>query len=356
MRYSNFKKLYEENTSKILMKNINYPLNYKKGMAWVNGQCDKDSADFAESILLMTRYVSFGEFYKKLETMCANYISIYSKPKYRNTDFVLIIQDDMYKSNTWVSLLCFKFLETLITDVCSDITEVYNGNKKTICIICDDCAYTGRQMENIIRMKRKHLNYGKSKEPSVYSKEWITWDEKEALAAQRYLKTIDPTKFAVDLIIPYMSTIASNRLQEYNYVRLQKGTVIFPTFAEQNDIKSIPEETLQEFRSTFQYHEEISAIYFDHKIADSVSTFHKIYTLAPLFNCTELHDRVGFIDNCSYSDTIDSKIDINEITLTFETDNNKYNICPVTYYKGINYTYNGVRIPPNKMVKELIEN
>ena len=356
MRYSNFKKLYEENKNKILMKDINYPLNYKKGMEWANGQCDTESANFAESILRATKYVSFKEFYTSLENMCNIYVKTHSTPKYKNTDFVLIIQDNIHKSNTWVSLLCFKFLHTIITDVRSDITEVYNGSKKTICIICDDCAYTGRQMESIIRMKRKHLNYGRAKEPSVYSKEWITWDEKEVLAAQRYLKTIDPTKFTVDLIIPYVSTMARNRLENYVYIKLQKSVEIFSTFIEQYDIKSIPEDILYEFRSTFQYHEEISAVYFDHKVADSVSTFHKIYTLAPLFNCAELHNRVGFIDNCSDSDTIDSKININEIALSFENTTNTYNICPLTYYKNIEYTFNGEKIPQNKMVKDIIEN
>ena len=356
MRYSNFKKLYEENKERILMKDINYPLNYKKAIKWANGQCDIESSNFAKSIIISTKYVSFIEFYTSLKNMCNTYIATYSKPKYRNTDFVLIVQDSIYRSNTWVSLLCFKFLETIITDVCSDITEVYNGNKKTICIICDDCAYTGTQMENIIRMKYKHLNYGKSKEPSVYSKEWITWDEKEIVAAERYLKTIDPNKFVIDLIIPYISTVAANRLNIYSYVRLQKSTIIFSTFIEQHDIKSIPEDILYEFKSTFQYHNEVSAIYFDHKIADSISTFHKIYTLAPLFNCPELHDRIGFIDNCPNIETIDSKININELTLSFENTNNTYSICPITYYKNIKYTFNGENIPQNTMVKDIIEN
>ena len=356
MRYANFKKLYEENKDKLLMKDINYPLNYKKGKAWVNGQCDIESINFAETILLSTRYVSFGEFYKSLENICNAYVATYSKPKYRNTDFVLIVHEDMYKSNTWVSLLCFKFLENIITDINSDITEVYNGNKKTICLICDDCAYTGVQIENTIRLNRKHLNYGREKEPSVYSKEWLEWDEKEVLTARRYLKTIDPLKFTIDLIIPYISTLAKNRLQEYKYVRLQRGTCIFPTFIEQFDIKTIPEDILNEFKYTFQYHDEISAIYFDHKIADSISTFHKIYTMAPLFNCSYLKNiKVGFIDNCGNNEVIDSKININEIALSFEDSANTYNICPSTYYKNIKYTFNNEHIPRKKMVKDIIE-
>lgn len=356
MRYAKFKKFYEENKDKILMKDINYPLNYKKGIEWANGHCDTESTNFARSIILSTKYVSFKEFYTSLEQMCNSYLAMYSKPRYRNIDFILIVQDSICKSNTWVSLLCFKFLESLITDVCGDVTEVYNDTKKSICIICDDCAYTGTQMENMIRMKRKHLNYGRAKEPSVYSKEWVEWNEKEILAAERYLKTIDPTKFAVDLIIPYMSTIARNRLNGYSYVRLQKSITIFPTFGEQFDIKSIPEDIIHEFRSTFQYHEDVSAIYFDHKIADSVSTFHKIYTLAPLFNCVELHDRIGFIDNCSDVKNIDKKINIDEVALTFEDAKNTHNICPTTYYKNIKYTFNGKIIPPDKTIWEILEN
>lgn len=357
MRLANFKKLCEENKSILCMKDINYPLNYKKGIDWVNGQCDDNSAEFAESILLSTKYISFKEFYDSLKTICNNYVEVYSKPKYRNTDFVLIVHENMHRSNTWVSMLCFNFLERIITDVKSDITEVYNGSEKTICLICDDCAYTGVQMENTIRLNRRHLNFGHAKEPSVYSKEWVEWNQKEILTAKRYLKTIDPSKFVVDLIIPYISTIAKNRLQEYKYVRIQKGAHIFPTFIEQHDIKEIPENILHEFRSTFQYHEEISAVYFDHKIADSVSTFHKIYTLAPLFNCVDIkNSRIGFIENCGNSETIDSKIDINEITLSFENKGNIYNICPITYYKNINYTFNGELIPREKMVKDIIEN
>ena len=356
MRYSNFKKLYEENKNRLKMDDINYPLNYKKGRAWINGQCDNESSNFAESIIMSTKYISFGEFYTSLEAMCTTYLNTYSAPNYKNTEFVLITQDDIHKSSTWVSLLCFKFLEPIITDVRSDITDVYNGSKKTVCIICDDCSYTGRQMENTIRMNQKHLNYGRATEPSIYSKEWLEWDRKEILAAKRYLKTINPAKFRVDLIIPYMSTIAKNRLSNYKYVKINTKTVIFPTFIEQCDISSIPEDILHEFRTTFQYHEEISAVYFDHKVADSVSTFHKIYTLSPLFNCVALNGRVGFIDNCKDTKNIDKKININEITLSFENLENTHNICPVTFYKHIKYTFNGESVPRGKMVKELIEN
>ena len=344
-----FKKFYEENKAKLNMpEDINYPINYKKSIQWVNSQCDNESRMFAGDIIKHTKYVSHIEFVKQLENVCFSYKKTYTGDEFTNDEFILIIPFKLKKSNIWVSLLCFEYLQDIITGIYYDITDVYNKTvdhksslykKKTHCIICDDCAYTGHQVGFIASFDRSWINYpNKTIHPNIYKREWLDWYDSTNTSAAEFIKSISIDDFSVDLVIPYMSILAHTRFMNIPYIKIPKSCVVFPIFSQQVNIEKIPTHILNEFKRTFQYHKDISAIYFDHKIADAVSTFHKIYLLAPLFNCSVNNRRIGFIENCNDT-VIPDNIKIYDYYIDTEPELGKH-ACPSSYYKGIKYTFN----------------
>ena len=363
--YKKFEQLYEENKNIIHMPlDRNYPLNYKKGKEWANSQCDDESVEFANAIINSTIYISYEEFYKELKKVAISFNKTYFVNKYKKDKFILILPECMYKSSMWVTLLSYKYIRNIITDIHYDITAIYNSTldskspnyKKSIkCIICDDCSYTGDQLEEMVRIDYQKLNYrNKTKEPDVYDKKWIEWDRNNKLEAEKQISLIDSSKFSVNIIIPYMSTISKNKMKKYPYVKLPSSLNVFPTFPQIHNIQNIQPDILQEFRLTFVYHEKISAVYFDHKVADTISTFHKIYLLAPLFNCSEFkNSRIPFIDGCGNSNKIHPEIDIYDISLTYENSDNKYGVCPLTFYKSLPYKYNGKTIPKKNLISTI---
>jgi hypothetical protein len=360
--YESFKKFYGENKHKISMPmDINYPINYKKARRWADSQCDAESREFAGSIVKFTRHVSFAEFMYKLKIVCNSYKKTYSANGHKNTMFILIVPFKLNKSNLWVSLLSFGFLQDLIDEVYYDITEVYNNTidhrstlykKKVRCIICDDCAYTGNQLNFISSFDYSCINYpNKPPPPDVHEHEWLDWYDNINKEAEDYIKKISIENFSVDLIIPFMSILAQFKLQNIHYVKIPEDCIVFPMFSQQVNIERIPVHILNEFKRTFQYHKDISAIFFDHKIADAVSTFHKIYLLAPLFNCSVNNKKVGFIDNCD-SKVIPDNINVYDYSIDLGLKMGK-KMCPPSYYKHIAYTFDKKPVDNNLHISEL---
>jgi hypothetical protein len=360
--YESFKKFYDENKHKISMPmGKNYPINYKKARQWADSQCDSESREFASSIVKFTRYVSFAEFMRNLKTVCNSYKKTYSAQEHKNTTFILIVPFKLKKSNLWVSLLAFEFLKDLIDEVYYDITEVYNNTidhrsklykKQVRCIICDDCAYTGHQIGFISSFDYSWINYpNKPPPPDVHEHEWLEWYDNINREAEDHIKKISIKDFSVDLVIPFMSILAQVKLHNIHYVKIPEDCVVFPVFSQQVNIERIPVHIINEFKRTFQYHKDISAIFFDHKIADAVSTFHKIYLLAPLFNCSVNNKRVGFIDNCD-AKVIPDNIKMYNYYIDLGPEMEK-KMCPPSYYKHIAYTFNKKLVDHNLYIFEL---
>jgi hypothetical protein len=362
-----FISFYEENKKKLDMPNdINYPLNYKKGYKWAMSQCDEESRDFAISIIKNTDYISFLDFTKRIKVICDAWADDAKKKENKNNVNVMILPFTLSKSNIWVSMLCFKYIRKYIHEIEYNVTEVYNNTKiftskyykkKVRCIICDDCSYTAQQILSISKFDYTLVDtLHNTKPPDDNDIKWLNWNRNNIIEAKKMINNIDTNDFSVDLLIPYLSNIAENAISKYRYIRLPRSRLIFTTFANNIDIDNIPIHILNEFRDTFQYHNDVSAIYFDHKIADSVSTFNKIYTLSPLFNCTSPmdHIRMGFIDNCDKETKISNDINIYNLYLDIEKDTN-HKVCPPSFYKNINYTQNNKPAQQDILISTLLK-
>lgn len=339
-----FEQCYKENESKIKMpKGRNYPINYKIGIKWATSHCDIESARFAGDIIKHTAYVSFDDFLKQLEIVCRAFIHYYKKI---DAKYILIIPYTLNKSNFWVSLLAFPMLREIITDVECNVTDAYNNhfingkNKRVVCIVCDDCSYTGNQIMTYCSFEAQYLKYeNKPKEPDQTKIEWVDWLNDITEHVNGIQKTLDKDKFSVNLIVPYISTMAQQIISGYHYILVARDAKIFKLFRQHINVHEYNQGVMREFGSSFQYHPDVSAIYFDHKIADAVSTFNKIYLLAPVFNCGSLRKSICFIDGCCGEKDIDESIDIYGVYINIE-DHLDGKACPPTFYKSIVYTYN----------------
>ncbi len=348
-RIATFDALYEENKERIRMKKpVNYPINYKMGIKWAGRHCDVESAKFAEAIVSNTSYVSFADFMAALERVCASFKAHYKADK--AAAFVLILPFNMTKSNIWVSLLAWPWLKALVTDVAFDITSVYNryvadaktaARRRVVCIICDDCAYTGNQLMGYCTLRASYVHYaGKPKEPSPNTLEWIKWNQQVTSRTAEIEAGLDPKDFSVNLLIPYMSTHAQTNIAESRFMLVPRDVQIFKPFRERVDMYAFNQSVIREFETTFQYHTNISAIYFDHKIADAVSTFNKVYLLAPVFGCGNLRQSLCFIDGCCRMKDVPADINIYDVYMNLE-DVLRDKTCPPTFYKSIKYTFGG---------------
>jgi hypothetical protein len=338
-----------ENKDKLHMPTgRNYPLNYKIGMNWAQHHCDVESTNFATQIVKNTIYVSFAEFIQNLEDSCKSLIRYYKKKK--DVTFILIIPHSADKSNMWVSLLAYPWIHDIIHDIHFTVTSAYNEyvvkkqHTQVVCIMCDDCAYTGNQISDECALHPHTVMYdNKPVEPDHTSLKWVDWFKTIIDNTKMLESEIDINKFSINLIIPYMSTLAQQKVAERHFIMVPSNVKVFKMFRERVNMHDYSQGVVREFESTFQYHTDISAIYFDHKIADAVSTFNKIYLLAPVFNCGDLRKSICFIEGCCEPSKLKNNINPYNVYLNVE-NNMEGQGCPSTYYKSINYTINKKKI------------
>lgn len=352
-----YKKLYDENRHKIQMKNdINHPLNYKRGMKWAGHHCDNESIKFAESIIENTIYVSYGYFIDRLKQTCKSLIKHYENKSHK---IIVIIPHHIIKSNFWVSLLIYPMIKDIIYDVQFSITNAYNTYAKDdsniACIIADDCVYTGSQILSMCMLSPSSIEYnGKEIEPEETSRKWIEWKQKVSNDTDDIIKNLNPAKFSVNILAPFISTLAQERINKYSFINISRNVKIFKIFRDMFDTSEFNVSVMREFETTFQYHPHISCIYFDHKIADAISTFNKIYMMAPIFNCGNIRKSICFIEGCEALGEKVVDLDIYKVYVNVEKILGSH-ACPRTFYQTFSYTLNGKKIPSRTPVSKIFE-
>lgn len=342
--FNKFKEFHTENKGKYKMpKAVNYPIDYKRASEWIEAQIVDEYKLFARYIIDNTQYISYKDFYDGLYKICKSYNSSRNK----KTINVLIVPPDLYKSNIWVSLLAMDLLDD-IKHIYTNVTDVFNEfsrkgsslyGKNIGCIICDDCAYTGSQLSNLASIDYRSITFpGKKKEPDRLNKDWIGWYDDNSLNAKKYIDSIDISKFSVNIVVPFFTLSAMKVLYKHKYLKIPKDNIVLMNFSDYTDTRKFTIPVINEFRATFQYHNHISAIYFDHKVADAVSTFNKVYFLGPIFNTNA---GIQFIDGCD--NKIPQDIDVHSQYLAVEKETSTV-LCPQTFYKSIKYTFKGKNI------------
>ena len=258
-------------------------------------------------ILDITIHVSYETFVKKIKENLIKLLKEHYKTN--NTIFVFLNRFEYeYKSNYWMYKYILYFLKNIQEDVKIIFTlEEEEINDNDIILLIDDCIYSGEQMSSTI--------------------EKIT----------DYYKKIKKVKLI--LFVPYISKkgirwikdsyTKNTFLKECKFI-ISDNEIIEPLtyYLSRDDISKL-----------FKYYDDINiyryAIYFDHKLADSVSTFPIIYNgIVPneknlnLLEKEELditkYDYFPLITNCENKD-----MPPNFLFSHYITNNN----CPYSPYK-----------------------
>ncbi len=287
--------------------------------------------EFLNRLLEIFIYIDFNTYMDTVRRVSGEIIYILqsSHTEYENIYFEA--NDSYDKSNTWVLLLCILQMQEFFRsrpDISEKIKivntrEYVKLDKKTLWFYFDDMSYSGRQIALSIPEPNNNLD--------LY-------------------------------IVPmYLTNIARETiLQQNNKVKFLENTIIVPNIRDAflNGLEGERLETLSEifkricgygnniFYNSFQCYEGQSPVYFDHKIADGLSTFQKLLTFGiyPI-----VKDRADCVPECNINNLING---CGEIESSWSSENidifktycekkiidlDESLVCPQVWYKQADF-------------------
>ena len=322
-------------------KSENFPINTAKLDEWINLQCNNDAKILARLFKSNTKYISWEQFYKKSQEVFEHLYKIVGD----KSSYCIFTNEKLTggvnfnkKSNYWmIQLMLDYFTETNKTNLPKELLlcdkSTCPSSNYDYYIVIDDCSYSGSQL----------------------------FDEQFKITP-----TTDPNKIIV--VAPYISEYAiekyqsnkGNKFKEYIYGwQMEKWwkdkTVVLSSGTYDLNILTDLDEVLKligkYFPSRTSYDIPNGAnlmYYFDHKVADYVSTFPSVYhtgiitpdrTTSPRASKYTYDDNgsdspacaqrtyLPFVDNCS-----NNKPTLADVEYTTALMNPK-NLCVDTWYK-----------------------
>ena len=239
---------------------MNYPLNYKFNKSNVEkflNACDNATRPIAKKIIDNTRHVSFEEMIKNLNKNIKELNEIVNKDR---PIFIFVNVSYKEKSNYWIYLYLKDYIEhkypyreiILLSNIIIDNEKIKDND---IIVFIDDCIYTGSQMrQNISSLYNKNLLklniYILTSFISRNGEKLIKSITKFNIIFNKYIEYIP-------IINDYVNNDELHLLEEY-YSSIDKY-----------DYKNnyLQEEFFNKY-----------LIYFDHKLADTVSTIPLFYS------------------------------------------------------------------------------
>jgi hypothetical protein len=355
--YEIFYNFYLENKDKIFMKSGAKSVNEDNVVKWfenIKSYSPENIKDtylfFAETFIEFLMYVSFNEFYNILNRISIDLNVILRETMYDKIYFY--IPDEMNKSNLWVTLL---FLDCLLTngvlneDIKRKIRYIDNyrdliidsNDEKSLCLYCDDMSYTGNQITNNFKLRRP----------------------------------LSRTHIDNYIVIPYISNIAKIKLLSLENTHFFRSTIEVYSYISllklryQDKEPELVDNVLKMFNNDPKFkngqnacscEENYTALYFDHKIADELSTFNKLlFTGSYPINPT-------ILKNCKITPLING-CSVEDITDIFNVSNSFENPClrgmtldsdiPCfpSFYKTIKYTIDHEEVNNDNSIEILLD-
>lgn len=301
----------------------------------------KLSIDFLNRIIKIIKYVTFDEYICVIHKICDE-IKIFllsNSCKYHKIFFGGY--GTIKKSYTWVLFLYLDKLSSFFYENPEIMNKIY---------VCTDSVFVGQHA--IIQ-------------DSVNKYLYLFFDDMSYSGSQMY-SSIPKKRVDVDIYIsaPYMSKTAINLLKQKNdSLNYWHNIQIIPSIRE-SFLDGIDNTLIEyydrlfvimcmqkatKFYKSFQCYESIIPIYFDHKIADGVSTFQKLiyFGIYPIEQtnpeCHPICKRTPLIKKClKHNNEIDSEYN-NEKVPQYNychfgmVDMEDEYACPMTFYKEIIY-------------------
>jgi len=273
---------------------MNYNFNENLKNEWL-AKCDNSIKDIAEEFLNITQYISNDIFDDYLLRSLDEMLDYYDTNKITALQFY-IPENSFNKSNYWVIIKLVEFLSKNEKYVITISHDLNNFNPNVPIIIADDASYSGSQITSYIE---DNINVDK------YDKLFI--------------------------LIPFISKIAIEKISSYfndkNNIRfIEKNRYLLKPLTELMENEKI--------KRLFSYYGNSNItqypIYFNHKIADSYSSFPLIYSYGvmpnqknkeiisyckmhfiPLKNRFDELEKIIFLNNCDNAINNSNNYDIN---------------------------------------------
>ena len=300
-----------------------------------------DAKKIIKKLIESIEYINYNQYIEQLKKITSELINK-MKEDYDNIYF--IAEGDIDKSNTWVMML---FIDELLNrnffdnnpdinkkiNVSSDIFNLYKylkenvPTKKILFIFFDDMSYSGRQIELSLPN-----NKGEKNIPNFNIYLCMGYIGKTAI------KTIsENSNFKIFPSTKIIDTLYNRFLENNNdndeYIKLYK--------------KAIDNES--KFYSSLQLYDNLSLIYFDHKIADVLSICQKLIYFGsyPLLSDGDSCMTIPLIKKCEEKNL--KYAEGNNFCSKILLDISDENSCPVTYYKQHKYIDKNKNIITNIM-------
>jgi hypothetical protein len=261
-----FGKPYKFKLSNLLKDNfVAYPLDHSFNKNAVNKflrACDAEVRDICYKLILNTEHISFELFLNKINECIYELLVYYinQNPKITKYTRPLIIYNSNYKlfgkSNYWIYTYIVQFIKYITND--NVRLELWNGFddiglvKNDFIVMIDDCIYSGSQMGGDIM--------------SLYNPKNI--------------------KINLYLLVPFISEVGEKRVisdfKHNSYLYKSRSKLIFAKNVHKPKIidNVLTEKEFiifNDYYKAFIYLKGKSLIYFDHKLADVVSTITPFY-------------------------------------------------------------------------------
>jgi len=345
---------------------------------------------FAEYIT----YISFDQMMEDIEEEKRYIIEkLEANPNHK---VIVVIPEEMSKSNMWISILLLNDERILnrinyITDYIIDYdpTDKNKPLTNTIFIHPDDMSYSGRQLLGSLRgtmkgTEAKQNDNHKIKLTQDYINNGIIYivavcylggdafnnylPNKGIGTCIKFPKNIKVFKTMTEIYFEEYGTKEEKIAVENGKCHYTKSETIYSLIMELNKVQSAYDATAFEtemnrvqaaynngedeeldpskYTSTIAemltFSTSAIPIYFDHKLADGLSIFMSLFSFLP---CTKESIYGHIIPECRKNQNLNEQKQIlfnNSGVFTQVTDfDSEKDRCPTSYYKLINYTYEG---------------
>jgi hypothetical protein len=258
-----------------------------------------ENKEFIKNILHLIIHIDYDKFcsdtFEQLEKLNNNIknkkyiyiLGVNNQNGSSNTDY------NIYKSNLWMFMLIFDKLETKPVDILLNIKiaiQLYGDDVEYL--IVDDCSYSGTQII------QKVLYNDASETLYKYPNSYLI---KNNVYKKTIFKPIQKHNIKVHLFIPYLSYIAWIKINELNlltcfdiiryekYILNELGTLL--SSEDCNKLNTFYSYFYGDYNAL-----NLIPIFFDHKIADGLSTIELILTKGRVLDDPKSH--LIFINPC----------------------------------------------------------
>lgn len=282
----NFNKNYGKNIKWILEQKEKIDgsgkINSTLADEWIKSQKTELKQDVAKFFIENTTYVTFGEYFAAIGVLVAdNYERITA-----NADKIIVCCGKPGKSQYMTSVIALHFIKEFgFREPDIYVSSITHSNLKDPIIIFDDMSYSGGQMGDMFKQMYKKVFNGKF-QPTI--DESVDKLPKIKLLLYGVNKNSLSRLQFFDVTFQVNITKTVNK-QEVNIVQRQLLTtkspfeiISFKTFKTLREIDNDMCNLVNYFFAPYLQGNPFLSVYFDHKIADDVSTYMKVLQYGPI--------------------------------------------------------------------------